>query len=236
MIEKLETEKVAQGSGGEVRLHSVYDGQRYKQKARNRAKPVVPIVVYVDGFGVNDPAGSKSNLHKLIGIYMGVALTPTSYSERKSIMLVSLIRQEDVARNGIGKFLDDTCSEIDLLRHVPFKIGQISVEIELLYALADNLDANKIAGLGGGFSKFVPFSCRHCEYKTSQTVLSVAEMKGKSRPRTHQRMIEQQDLYKRTRNKILSKGVVARTPFQDIDSFNISTDFPMCAVHNFHGG
>ena len=236
VFEQLETKKVCEGSVDEIRIHSVYDGIRYKQKARNRGKPIVPIILYVDGFGVNDPSGSKSNLHKVTGIYLAVALTPTSYSERKSIMLLALIRQEDVSRLGIHYFLDQICMEIDLLRTVPFKIGNMAVEIDLLYTLADNLDANKIAGLGGGFSKFVNFSCRHCEYKTSQTVSSFAEMLKTSRPRSHQRMLEQQNLYKQTRNKTLSKGIVAPTPFQDIDSFNIATDIPMCAVHNFQGG
>ena len=236
VFEKIQERKIREGCGGEIRVHSVLDGKRYKQKVRNREKTIVPIILYVDAFGVNDPAGSKSNLHKVTGIYLGVAATPTTYSERKSIMLIALIRQEDVSRHGIGLFLKQILEEIDLLRKVPFKIGDEEVEIELLYALADNLDANKIAGLGAGFSKFVPYTCRHCEYKTLQTVKSLADMREKSQPRTHQRMIHQQELYKQTRNKTLSKGVVSSTPLQLIDNFNLATDIPMCAVHNFHGG
>lgn len=226
------------GLSADVRMHSVTDGTRFKDKCGASEKTIVPLILYLDGFSCNDSAGSKSNIHKIVGIYVAVAASPITYSERKSLLLLSLVRQEEIKSHGINHFLEEILTDIDIARNHPFHIGGVEVGVDLLFVLADNLESNGLAGLGGGFSRHVKFVCRHCEISSDDFghVGSYEEMKEKSTPRLHEQYLRHQQTYLRTGNKTLSKGVVSRSALQDYHSFDLAKDLPSCEVHNFFGG
>ena len=228
----------ADGMAADVRIHSVTEGTRYREKCGASAKYTVPIILYLDGFGSNDPAGSKGNLHKILGIYVGVAASPTTYSERKSIFLLSLVRNEEVKTHGIHHFVEEIVNDIDMARNQPFRIAGVDVVVDLLHVIGDNLESNGLAGLGGGFTRLVDYVCRHCEITSDEysTVGSYKEMKEKSFARTHERYLHHQQSYRQTRNKSLSKGIVSRSALQDFQGFDLAADLPSCHVHNFFGG
>ena len=226
------------GMAEDIRLHCVTEGRRYREKCGARTKPIIPLILYLDAFGTNDPAGSKSSLHKIMGVYVGVAASPICYSERKSILLFSIVRQEEIKSLGVHHFLEDLLNDIDLARTQDFQIGGKEVGVDLLYVLGDNLEANVLSGLGGGFSRWVKHVCRHCEITSDEfcKVGSYREMKEKSTPRTHDGYLRHQGTYLQTRNKSLSKGVVSRSALQDFQGIDIAKDLPSCVIHNFLGG
>ena len=226
------------GMPEDIRIHSMTEGSRYRDKCGSRSGPIVPLVLYLDGFGTNDPAGSKGNLHKILGIYVGVAASPITYSERQSIFLLSLVRHEDVKAHGVHHFIEDVLNDIDMARNQPFRINGVEVGVDLLYVIGDNLESNGLAGLGGGFSRWVDYVCRHCEITSSEysTVGGYREMKQKSTPRTHERYLLHQSVYLRTRDKAQSKGVVSRSALQDFRGMDLALDLPSCHIHNLFGG
>lgn len=120
--------------------------------------------ISVDEFEPCNALQSKSNMHKIVAVYLAIHNMPPKYSSKlNNIYLVCLCNSDDIKSretdyNNIWQLIVDEISELET--NGITIVGEKTLKGTLVHIAADNLGANVGEGFSGSFSanKY----CRHC--------------------------------------------------------------------------
>ncbi|KAJ8674307.1 hypothetical protein QAD02_005569 [Eretmocerus hayati] len=127
---------------------------------------VIPFLMYIDDFDVNDPLGSHKGIQKMCGIYCSIMTLPPEFrSLLENIFLVMLFHSSDRKEFGWSRILSHLVDEFNELARegIEFLVDgeKITVYFVLAVVIGDNLGLNSLFGMVESF--MAHFFCRLCK-------------------------------------------------------------------------
>ena len=187
---------------------------------------VIAYFIYYDDFECNDPLGPHS--HKLGAIYTLLSCLPPEYSSKlNNIFLTLLFNTENKKNYSFNKILYPLIEEIKYLEETGIIIGGKRVYFVLGLLLGDNLGLHSMCGFTECF--VANFSCRFCKASRCMCKEMCVEDKSLLRNETNYTAdLQLQDLSK--------TGIKTNSCFNDIDSFHVTKNYSVDAMHDLPEG
>lgn len=205
-----------------------------KKIAQSSGKNILPLFLYFDEFGVNNPLGPHST--SICGIYYSIPVLPDFLlSSLSCIFLAGIIKAADLTQFGNNSTFHELIKKlIDLEQNgITLNINSKSVNVyfTLCLVVGDNLALNGILG----YSK--SFNCKHyCRICTDPIeVLQSKCVEDTSSLRTIQNYnnaFKIDDL----KNRIYSTGIKENSAFNRILGFHVTQNFSVDIMHDLLEG
>ena len=103
--------------------------------------PFIALRVYLDAFSVNNPIGSASNKHKILGVYYTPFNDLRISSKRKTVQTLCLLFPKDVEKFGLEVCLKPVMDDLSrLVQNGMFdKRTNTNLQIRVIANIGDNL-------------------------------------------------------------------------------------------------
>lgn len=139
-------------------------GTSYRKNSFFQENPdALQLQISADEFEICNPLQSKSNIHKICGVYFTIHNLPTScHSKLNNIFLLCLCNSDDLKSkqtdyNNIWQLIVD---EVKILEECGIKVNARNLKGTLVHMILDNAGANVGLGFAGSFSAVK--NCRNC--------------------------------------------------------------------------
>ena len=119
--------------------------------------------LYLDAFSGNNPIGSSSGNHKIMGFYYSPFVSAEAGSKRATIQTLALLFQKDIDHFSLNVCLKSTMDDLKcLVLHGIYdeKIKR-NIDIRIIFCLGNNLEQVNVAGIRPNFSS-MQYSCCKC--------------------------------------------------------------------------
>ena len=185
--------------------------------------PYIILRVYLDAFACNNPIGSSTGKHKVLGFYYSAFGNLKVASKRSTIQTIALVLQNDINHFGLRNCLSASMSDLKkmVMNGLYDKRLNVKLAVRVICCLGDNLGQNEVAGLRLNFSTML-HCCRKClvsldDLRTCDTYEDIHADYHESR--TDEMLFEnyQESLEK---NVLHINGVWTQSLFKDFPYFN----------------
>jgi len=118
-------------------ISSFVQSEVWKSKlSKNPDKIILPIFLYYDDFGVNDPLGSHAGSQKLGAVYFSIPCIPRELiSSLDDIYLVLLFKTDDKKEYGNFQTFNELISELNYLENVGITIQIENTDHRIFFSL-----------------------------------------------------------------------------------------------------
>lgn len=214
-------------------------GSLYKSKDFFRMNPTaIQLELAIDDFEICDPLSSKSNTHKITGLYLAIKNIPPKFrSKLNNIFLVCLCNVDDLKtqKTDINNIWEMVAHEIKFLEETGIMLDNgINLKATLVNLCADNLGANISFCLAEGFR--AKYYCRICTMSIDECQQMTKDNLQKYRNETHyKQMIE----IVSNSEKIDLKntlGVKRYCALNDLSHYHIFSNFCVDTMHDLYEG
>lgn len=195
---------------------------------------VLPIYLYFDDFGINNPLGSHAA--SVCGAYYSIGSFPNYVlSKLDHIFLASIFKSSDAKVFGNTKTLYPLVQQLKNLEEngieitIDGKIQQIYFSLALV--LGDNLGLNSVLGFTKSFQ--TTHFCRTCKRSKEQTQKDVCEYSEKIRNRQNYKedlLITSKEL------RLRQTGIEENSIFNELNTFHVTENFVFDIMHDFFEG
>ena len=216
---------------------SFEDGRLLKNMDING--PNIIIRTYLDAFGTNNPIGSSSNKHKIMGFYYSPLADLKVAAKRSTIQTLSLIFQKDIDHFGLRKCLQNSMQELKNLVDEGFfdEKSKTRLQVRVISNLGDNLEQNEVAGIKQNFST-MQHSCRQCLCSRNdlRSAEAYSDIHGKNHEHRTDTMLHNDYLEHLEKEVIHINGVCNESLFKEFPYFTTTAQLPQCSSHDFMEG
>ena len=132
-------------------------------RTMNIDQPYILLRLYLDAFGCNNPIGSSSAKHKVLGFYYSIFTSLESCSKLDLIQTLALLFEKDVEFFGLSVCLKATIDELKklVLEGLYDKKFKRHIQVRVISSLGDNLEQVSVCGIRKNFST-MQHACRKC--------------------------------------------------------------------------
>lgn len=221
----------------------VYDhfccGSLYKSKDFFRMNPTaVQLELAIDDFEICDPLASKSNVHKITGVYLAIKNIPSKLrSKLNNIFLVCLCNADDLKteKTDINNIWEMVTLEIKFLEETGIYLDNgINLKATLTNVCADNLGENISLCLAEGFR--AKYYCRICTMSIDECQQTTEDDLQKYRNKTHYEQML--DIVRESEKVDLKQtfGVKRYCVLNDLKQYHIFENFCVDIMHDLYEG
>jgi hypothetical protein len=192
---------------------------------------ILPFFLYIDGFGVDNPLGTKKNLHPIEAVYAKLPFIPPAVASKLvNIFFVMAFKKAD-KKHGFETFLAATINEaMDLEKNgLTVSVNGQKRNIKLVFSmmLGDNLGLNEVLGYICSFRGNHP--CRICRVR--KEILQVQHTEDKALLRSAENYTLDQ-----SENDATNTGIKEKCALAQIPTFNVWDNVALDIMHDIFEG
>lgn len=201
-------------------------------------KDTILIQLSADEFNTCCGLKTKANVHKVLGVYFQIRNMPIKHASKlNNIYLVALCPSINFKEFGCSddNVLEEVYRDLKMLEDNGVSIDEnLHLNVALLSAAVDNLEANRMLGFSEGFS--AKFFCRFCECTKEETQTLTVENISK------RRSIEEYELQLEnlesdpTLSLQQTKGVHKNCVLNGLKNFHVLSNLTIDIMHDISEG
>lgn len=214
-----------------IRLTNFIQGELWKEKIKlYPRKTLIPYILYVDDFEINNPLGSNSSKHSICNLYYSFPCLPMEESRLENIFYAAITKTSDLKQFGNEKCFECLIDELKDLEISGIDINDgnneiIKIHFILGLVVGDNLGLNSFLNFSKSFSS--NYFCRLCRAPKEMTQKLSCE---------NSELMRTEENYQLDVSNPNSKGVYNESLLNNIPSFHVVKNYYADIMHDLFEG
>ncbi|XP_022168088.1 uncharacterized protein LOC111032164 [Myzus persicae] len=193
-------------------------------------KTLIPYILYVDDFEINNPLGSNASKHSICNLYYSFPCLPMEESRLENIFYAAITKTSDLKQFGNEKCFECLIDELKDLEINGIDINDgnnVTIKIHFILGLVvgDNLGLNCFLNFSKSFSS--SYFCRLCRAPKEMTQKLSCE---------NSELMRTEENYQLDVLDPNSKGVVNKSLLNNIPSFHVVKNYYADIMHDLFEG